>query len=695
MAVLNRILAMNVIFMALLPRPSEQQVSQGQGGPFYYGSFKAIGEIIRSNPNTALSKREVQYFEEIHDKTSNTASLKVRSANGTTSYFQDTETRQTFYFGVSENSFFCKLMGETMKTKLDEFKFYNSDDGRRYFFLSDVLAIRNWTRSSNLQYARNISTEVWVATSKHKEHHFSIAVALTGANWSSTALNARAPVTVDFNVGNDGEKTRINIFSFEDFEGTLRYDIPQLPDGVYCDGYKKSVPPPKLEKITTFNYRAEMWSSTDQLVRTSDVWIDMNRALYRMDFEPVTVGIGGQRSIIVSGNEKTIYTIAREPTNQCNMTALTELDIDPQMVTDPRYVLHMKPSTFFSGNKEKLSLSYKKQTEKRGIPCHVWQVLRDDWPPESIGVKTLWEWCVAMPDAQDIQGTKGNVYLVNLDLSVLEVPKEGQFLNLSVGTKLSFRFYDALLNPPELIDLHGFDISPCYEDNEMADMKIIVELSSEDYKTLFAAFTLYNPRFLSAWRRALEKSSGLPESSLRITRIKAAFDDNALVVQFTMLDRFPARAHTGITDNQVTLKEMKSNLLAAIDAGKLGIQYEGMNLVASTESLLPATAVPDTTVPGTTVPGTGVPGTELPTTSKSSTDEWDVITDNDDKTTTVVVVSTDAPLYEYASGRYSAATIAGTTTAMFVLGALLGASGTYVKYKVIIPGEPVRYRFWA
>ncbi|XP_040079570.1 uncharacterized protein LOC8034848 [Ixodes scapularis] len=695
MAVLNRILAMKVIFMALLPRHSEQQESQAQGAPSYQGSFKAIGEIIRSNPNTAISKQEVQYFEEIHDKTSNTASLKVRSANGTTSYFQDTETRQTFYFGVSENSFFCKLMSETMKTKSDEFKFYNSDDGRRYFFLKDILAIQNWTRSSNLQYARNISTEVWVATSKHKEHRFSIAIALTGGNWSSTALNARAPVTVDFGVGNDGEETRINIFSFQDFEETLRYNLPQLPDGLYCEGYKKSVPPPKLEQITTFNYHAEMWSSTDQLVRTSDVWIDMNRALYRMDYEPVTVGIGDQRSIIVSGNEKTIYTITKEPTNQCNMTAITELEIDPQMVTDPRYVLHMTPSTFFSGNKEKLSLSYKKQTEKRGIPCHVWQVLRDDWPPESSGVKTLWEWCVAMPDAQDIQGTKGDDYLVNLDLSVLEVRKEGKFFNLSVGTKLSFRFYNALLNPPELIDLHGFDISPCYEDNEMADMKIIVELSSEDYETLSAAFTLYNPRFLSAWRRALEKSSGLPDSSLRVTRIKAALDDNALVVQFTMLDRFPARAHTGIIDDQVTLKEMKSNLQAAIDAGQLGIKYKGMNLVASSESLLPVTTVPDTPIPATTVPGTIVPGTELPTTSKSFTDEWDVIMDPDDETTTVVVVSTDAPLNEYASGRYSAATIAGTTTSMFVLGALLGASGTYVKSKVIISGEPVRHRFWA
>ncbi|CAN8014041.1 unnamed protein product, partial [Ixodes persulcatus] len=144
----------------------------------------------------------------------------------------------------------------------------------------------------------------------------------------------------------------------------------------------------------------------------------------------------------------------------------------------------------------------------------------------------------------------------------------------------------------------------------------LLTVSSENYKTLSAGFTLYNPRFLSAWRRALEKSSGLPDSSLRVTRIKAAFDDTALVVQFTMLDRFPARAHTGIIDDQVTLKEMKSNLLAAIDAGKLGIQYEGMNLVASTESLLPVTAVPDTTVPGTTVPGTVFPGTGLPTTSQ-------------------------------------------------------------------------------
>ncbi|CAN7983386.1 unnamed protein product, partial [Ixodes hexagonus] len=652
-----------------------------KGGPCYHGSFKAVGEIIWSKTNTAIPEQQVQYFEEIYDKTSNTAVLKVQSANGTANYFQDIETKQTFYYGATENSSFCKLMSETRETKSHDFIFLSSDDGHKYFFLKDVLAIQNWTWSDNQKLSRNISTEVWFTLRGYNEHNFIIAVALSGGNWSSTALNMRAPVTIDFHhlIGDGDEETRVNIFRFEDFEGSLRYDSPQLPDGVYCGGYKKIIAPPNLERIMAFNYRAEMWSSIDQSVHSSDVWVDMNRALYRMDFEPMAVGIHGQRTIIVSGNEKTIYTITKEPVSQCNLTAITELEIDLQMVTDPRYVLHMTPSGFFSGDNAKLSLSYKKQTEKRGIPCHVWQVLRNDWPPESSDVKTLWEWCIAMPEKQDVEAAKDNVYLVNLDVFVLQVPTEGQSLNLSVGTKLSFRFYDALVNPPELIDVHGFDISPCYEDDEMTDMKITVKLSSEKYSTLSAASTLYDPVFLSAWRVALQKSSGLPASSLRVTRIKAAFEDSALVVQFTMLDRFPARARTGIADHQVTLEEMKSNVQSAIDAGQLGILYKGIKLLASS---------------GNPSPATDVPGTGPATTSDSSTYEWEVITDPDEETiSTVGVLTTDAPLYGYPSGRFSAATVAGTTVAMFILGALLGASGNYVKSKVTA-GDPVRYKFW-
>lgn len=147
-----------------------------------------------------------------------------------------------------------------------------------------------------------------------------------------------------------------------------------------------------------------MRSPVDQMAYTSDVWVDMNRALYRIDYTPTSKSSEGKRTLIVSGNEEAIYTISTEGINVCNVTGIMDSAFlfDQQMITDPRYIRHMKPSTFFTGNDSDFQMSYKKRSEKGGIPCHVWEVLRNDWPPETNGVQTLWEWCFAIPVSTEL-----------------------------------------------------------------------------------------------------------------------------------------------------------------------------------------------------------------------------------------------------------------------------------------------------
>ncbi|KAL1444066.1 hypothetical protein MTO96_045691, partial [Rhipicephalus appendiculatus] len=173
--------------------------------------------------------------------------------------------------------------------------------------------------------------------------------------------------------------------------------------------------------------------------------------------------------------------------------------------------------------------------------------------------------------------SSGNTYMVSLDITVLQVPSgDENSLSLKEGTRLSYHFYDSFKNPPELIDLHGFDISPCYKGNDSVDAYLEVKLSPSDYSTLSSVSTLNDPKFLSAWRKALDEASSLSDHSLRITRVKGYFsEDDTLFVMFILLDRFPADAKVNIEDTQVDLEGMQDNLNKSVNEGSLGIIYKG------------------------------------------------------------------------------------------------------------------------
>ncbi|XP_049525373.1 uncharacterized protein LOC119456849 [Dermacentor silvarum] len=262
----------------------------------------------------------------------------------------------------------------------------------------------------------------------------------------------------------------------------------------------------------------------------------------------------------------------------------------------------------------------------------MWEVLRTDWPPGSDGISTLWEWCFVVPKGQEGKRTSGDTYMVSLDLTVIRVSSDGENpLSLEEGTRFSYNLYDSFKNPPELIDLHGFDISPCYKGNDSVDAFLEVKLSASDYSTLSSSSTLNDPKFLSAWRRALDQASVLSDHSLRITRIKGYFSqDNTLFVTFVLLDRFPADAKVGIEDTQVSIEEMKQNLNKSVSQGSLGITFKGVNLTASSWGFgLPLTPKPQPAPPLTTT----TPVTP-PTTARAITTHTEEVTTPGEEVTT-------------------------------------------------------------
>lgn len=465
-----------------------------------------------------------------------------------------------------------------------------------------------------------------------------------------------------------------------------------------------------------FSYRVEMTSSRNNATYYSDVWIDLERNLYRMDYAPIKgITMRSRRTLIVSGNEDAIYQIKQKKDIRCRVRSILDLNYDVQMIADPSYIKHMTPATFFGGDDNNIKLTYKKQAVKRGIPCHMWEVLRTDWPPESQGISTLWEWCFVVPKGEEGKRASGNTYMVSLDITVLRVSSDAEnSLSLEEGARLSYNFYDSFKNPPELIDLHGFDISPCYNGNDSMDAFVEVKLSTSDYPKLSSTSTLNDPKFLSAWRKALDQASSLSDHSLRITSVKGYFsEDNALFVMFVLLDRFPADAKVGIEDTQVDIEGMKDNLNKSISEGSLGITYKGVNLTASSWgfglpfALKPQPAPPVTTgTPATTrttplavtTPTEEVktPAEEVTTETSSSattsasahTTSWEIVTNpmipdephGWDTTTSTHGIITELPeAYSAFATRYSPAVVGGTTAGLFLLGALIGASATYIK----------------
>ncbi|XP_050034177.2 uncharacterized protein [Dermacentor andersoni] len=689
----------------------------GLSPPFYNGSFRALGEIIRMSEDSTV--KEIMFFEELYDSTNLRAALRIRSANKTFTYFQDIETRQTFLHTSSAHNATCNLIGT--KPKGDIFGPLVTQDGWHYFYLKDLLSSKLWkTTPGEAHYpARNMSCDVWVINTEHAGKPLIIAMAVNSISWGSTTDTIQAPVSVRIRYANsqDEDQTEINVFNFAALGDSIHDDLLQLPDGVFCGGYKKAVSLPPIRDLKIFNYRVEMTSSRNNATHYSDVWVDLDRTLYRIDYAPINgTFVRRRRALIVSGNEDAIYQIIQKSNTRCHVKSILDLEFDVQMIADPSYIKHMTPATFFGGDDNDIKLTYKKQTVKRGIPCHMWEVLRTDWPPGSDGISTLWEWCFVVPKGQEGKRASGDTYMVSLDLTVIRVSSDGENpLSLEEGTRFSYNLYDSFKNPPELINLHGFDISSCYKGNDSVDAFLEVKLSTSDYSTLSSSSTLNDPKFLSAWREALDQASSLSDQSLRITRIKGYFsEDGTLFVTFVLLDRFPADAKVGIEDTQVSIEEMKDNLNKSVSEGRLGITYKEVNLTASSwgfglpltpkpqpvPPLTTATPGPRPTTPGAvTTPTEEVktPAAEVTTAASSSatssssapTTSWEIITDpvvtdhkphDWDTTTSAYHVITEIPLaYSTYATRYSPGVVGGTTAGLFVLGTLIGASATYAK----------------
>ncbi|XP_072144335.1 uncharacterized protein [Dermacentor andersoni] len=165
---------------------------------------------------------------------------------------------------------------------------------------------------------------------------------------------------------------------------------------------------------------------------------------------------------------------------------------------------------------------------KGGIPCHVWDIVRFDWP--SNGAKTLWEWCFVDKSYFSPSSEATSSHIVSLDVHVLE-PPPAPFYGLAPGEKLSFQFFDINKEASELVELHGFDISPCYQGSSSV-RKLVVTLEEKDRsKAVYK-----KPSFIFATQKAVTYVAKLPVLHVKATKNdQRNFADHERALTFTVL----------------------------------------------------------------------------------------------------------------------------------------------------------------
>ncbi|XP_072144337.1 uncharacterized protein [Dermacentor andersoni] len=121
-------------------------------------------------------------------------------------------------------------------------------------------------------------------------------------------------------------------------------------------------------------------------------------------------------------------------------------------------------------------------------------------------------------------------HIVSLDVHVLE-PPPAPFYGLAPGEKLSFQFFDINKEASELVELHGFDISPCYQGSSSV-RKLVVTLEEKDRsKAVYK-----KPSFIFATQKAVTYVAKLPVLHVKATKNdQRNFADHERALTFTVL----------------------------------------------------------------------------------------------------------------------------------------------------------------
>ncbi|XP_049525379.1 uncharacterized protein LOC119456850 isoform X3 [Dermacentor silvarum] len=494
-------------FFCLMTTASSPSSSRKTGIPYYSGAFAASGEFVRANfvVNGVHRDYELSVFEELYDSIEKKATFRVTKNGDVMTYVQDFRTKRNYLIRTYDGITTCVDVPEANFTRREFVTVVSAPDERIYFFLRDLLVLKSYvkvqTRVDDLVRGQSCRIRGF-HTSDHE-----IRGTMTWTLNNSTMRDLKRP---------PAGITDLPVAMKLPRNATL--EVPLQGHFIFRrDGFSE-------ESITMNILNFEF---IGKAIRNNlfEGFIDVNRNLHRLDYKAWNNPSSIEQTVIFSGKEGMAYHVTRS--GACSAGNITDVDFDKQMIMLPRFMEKLSPKTFFAGNSS-ATIAYKKIAVKGGIPCHVWDIVRFDWP--SNGLKTLWEWCFVDKSYFAPSSETTSSHIVSLDIHVLELP-QAPFYGLVPGEKLSFQFFDINKETSELVELQGFDITPCYQGSSSL-RKLVLTLEEKA-----GSEAVYKkPSFIFAAQKAVTNVGKVPVLHVKVaTNDQLNFADRKRMVTFTLL----------------------------------------------------------------------------------------------------------------------------------------------------------------
>ncbi|XP_023229753.1 uncharacterized protein LOC111629994 isoform X1 [Centruroides sculpturatus] len=688
-----RITTILILFAAL--------VNSAKDPPKIIGSYMAQAELVESLAKYGNQIMQL-FFEENYDQKENKMSFILWEGGENVTFFQDLTNQQTLQYYENECSVYTFddwVSSDAVDIRPYESKNYVTFPLKQLLKLDKLTLIED--EPTNTVY-RDSAATLWKHRLNYKVQNKTVTL-YVDAYWTENRLSPTGnmvPLAYYLNITEkDGDLTiirnqTVNIYYF--VPDTVDQKAFKIPQGISCIGLKRSLPfPQELGNINVFSFNMEFILPQYQTFFTTDIWWDIKNRLVRIDqtpVEPTHLHEGESYTKVISYKQGAVYTIWKI-SRKCEVTPLEKYLFRPHSLIEPEDNAMWNIGNFFG--LDGTSMIYIGDTEKRGIPCSVWQGERIDWPSFARPITTLWEWCIANAKGKKLNLEKDEIPIINLEINVLESsqPKYSDFF--TKGEKFIYNFYNMKQHTVASLDTLAFDISPCFVGNRLK-LQFLATFDKTSRETLNNATNDVN--FLSLWKSTINHKIGLNFTSLRITHLRTFIQADKMVVMFTLLGVHP-ELKKEVKSTELSLQAAKSALESVINGGNLIIEWlagkkiifkavpnsltEGFTIPTTTTStttgggITESKTIRESTEPGKFTKWTNNPSSTRSTRSTSSTNE------NTAKEQSTTENPTDIPskLKQNKEIRHSPGIMALVSILMLFTGSGIGAAGTYFKFK--------------
>ncbi|XP_077510579.1 uncharacterized protein LOC144121307 [Amblyomma americanum] len=585
---------------------------KSQGLPFYNGSFYACGEVTRHDfyIKGRYFGKELTVVKEVFDSKGKKTALQITKKDDVITYLYDMKVKKMFLLRTQGGAMTtCEDVAPPVRWNPRIMSdILHAQDGRDYMPLRNMLVLRSKLKKMSREedLTRGIYTMVFSGRSEdnvgavlkwtlnreyvpkdYYDYNGDMGSPATTTQrtapvpdppissylWPpkrfldvnsamSAPLNSTPPIFWEGSLrmvqaGSYVEPTiTTRVFDFDYIKHPIHHDLLQIPDGVRCGGYwNPDLRRPIYSALRQFSFSAVTWTNKKKHHRRISGWVDANQQLYRLDYTPWSGGRASKyHTLIISGREDAAYKIPHETGRPCQLMPIKQISFDPQMIIDPQEVKKLTAKTFFTGPDQTKSLDYKKPAFRAGIPCHIWDVVREDWPPGTSHVKTLWEWCFV--DMTKYSNEEKTLQVISLDIHVLEAPDglAQDAEDLAAGDTYFFRFFHFNKTSPGAVEITSFFTNRCYPRSNWMKVRFTVNET-------IPAEVLRDPAFKAAALKKTGSIARIPVPALRVGRIKTYNTQTNARIETVLLDRFPNSTYApGSINISESIKKIQYNI---------------------------------------------------------------------------------------------------------------------------------------